>query len=139
MPDDDKTKDDVTPARPAADEAPVEPSLRLLDEIFDAAADAALEEAGPIDARGTRLAAMAQGMADILASGVSDGRPIAPTDDPGATDTARIGAMDRGPLTQLVMRLYAIRGEPPMPSLDALTEDELRAMVRRLRPPARHA
>lgn len=111
-----------------------EPSLRLMDEIFDGAADAAMVEIGPVDERGIRLAAMAQQLADHLPSAVSDGRPLVPVDDPGATDTARIAAMARDPLKQLVARLCAARGDPPMPALDALTEDELRAMVRRLRP-----
>ena len=140
MPDDDaKRKEDAMPRTPAANEIEEDPSLRLLDEIYDGAADAAMAEHGPIDDRGRRLAAMAQRMAGNLDSGVSDGRPIAPVDDPGATDTARIVVMQRGPLKMLVVRLYALRGEPPMPALDALTDDELRAMVRRLRPVDRQA
>jgi len=139
MPNEDaKQNDDATTDKQAANKHEEELSLRLFDEIYDGAADAAMEEPEPIDERGIRLAAMAQRLVHNLASGVSDGRPIAPVDEPYATDTARLAVMQRGPLKQLVVRLCAMRGEPPMPALEALTDDELRSVVRRLRPAVRH-
>lgn len=139
MPDDDtkRTSDGVPRTTPAAD-LKADPSLRLLDDIYDGAADAAADDNGPVDDRGLRLAAMAQRMAGGVDGGASDGRPVAPAEDLAALDTARLVLMQRGPLKQLVARLYGLRGEAPMPALDTMTDDELRAMVRRLRPQARY-
>lgn len=127
-------------------------SLALLDAIYDDAGDAAEEEDAPVDARGRRLAALAQRMVDdlprhIAAAGrrragiapdgtPSDGKPVAAS-ELGAIDTGRIVAMSRLQLESLVNSLHDLRGDTPLITFDGLTDDELREMARRLRP-ARH-
>lgn len=133
------TRQSSTPPRGRAPVAEVDASIRLIDQIYDDAADAAMKEDNPPSAAARRLSAWARSLADPRAGDVSDGRPLAPLEDPTTVDTARIAVMERGPLVQLVMQLSALDGRATMPAFEALTEDELRGLARRLRTTVRVA
>lgn len=129
-----------------------EQAIALIDQLYDAAQDEAVEEDAPrVSAAARRLATSAQRMVDDLPRYIvthgqakvaragqgspSDGRPL----DLTTLDTARIRAMSREQLEGLINRLRGVRGDAPTTSFDGLSDEELQEMARHLRAAPRAA
>ena len=127
-----KTKPPQSPDTDDDDDDSDDPSVRLVDALFEDAALEAAANPGPPSEAAHRLSRLARGGFPDGYTGGDEGVPALGSTD-GELDTARIRAMDRA---QLVATLASLKGAGDEAGGDVdetATDEQLRGAVRELR------